>query len=333
MKISLLLSVLVVGAALAGCTGTPPADDPLDTNMTTSTPPTPTTTTPATNGTDETEAPDAPLDCPTPPATNATPGEVMGYPELVFTVKEPNETTSDPCFGFVGPATATAGWTAVTLRNDGMQPHIMPMYAIGNHTLEEAQAALGSNETPPEWLVPVGGVGVATPFSSGTSILNLTEGNYLVICFFGGHHMQGMYRLLEVEAAPANATPAEEPVSNLTIELRDFAFGIPENISAGKVVVKFHNAGTQPHEAPLIQLQGNATIQEFIAAVESETPQGPPPGMGVGGVNIIAPGDYAYAVVDLVAGANYGLLCFVEDPASHSPHVALGMTAQFTVDA
>lgn len=323
---SLLVVLLACAVALAGCTGGT-GDDPATNTTTTTT--TPTDNDPTTNGTggNETdETPPAPLDCPEPPASNATaPRTVMGYPEVVFTVKEPSG--SDPCFGFVGPASARAGWTAVTLQNDGRQPHIMPMYFLGNHTRAEAVAALASNQTP-EWLQPVGGVGFATPFSNGTVVLNLTQGSYLVVCFFGGHHAQGMYRVLNVTAGTGNAT-AQEPRADVTIEMKDFSFNVP-NVTAGRKVVRVVNNGTQPHEAPLVLLVGNATIENFTAAVESPGPT-PPPGSGVGGVNVLAPGASAYAIVDFQAGRDYGLVCFVEDPASHKPHVALGMMEQFRV--
>lgn len=340
MNTKLLVALSLVAVALAGCadegtdptpgtTGTPGTTTPAGTTPAGTTPATTTPVIPTngtTNGTVN-NTPPAPKECPASP-TNESRGTRMGYPQLVYTVKEP--ATAADCFAFVGPASATAGWTAVTLQNNGRMPHIMPMFRIeGTRTQAEIQAALMAPENN-TWAVPVGGVGFATPFSNGTVLLNLTPGTYVMACFFDGHHTQGMWRTLNVTAAPANATPAVAPTANHTIEMHDFGYNLSGNFTAGTYVVAFLNNGTQPHEAPLVRLNANTTLQQFLAAIEN--PQGPPPGAGVGGVNVLAPGMTAYAIVDFAAG-DYGLVCFVTDPASHKPHVALGMARQFSVGA
>lgn len=319
--VTFLMGAVLVAAAFAGCandsTAQPPTSTPTDTT------PTPTLAPPAGNETDN-ESHEMPLDCPTPEADNTEAPDVLGYPQLVFTVKEPQG--DDECFGFVGPDNATAGWTAITVRDNGMSPHIAPLFFIGNHTLDDVKAAF-ADENQPEWLVPVGGVGFVTPFSSGTVLVNLEAGNYLMICFFEGHFMQGMYRMLTVTGEAANDTAA--PEANGTIELRDFNFTVSE-LSPGLQIVKVVNNGTQPHEAPLIKLADNTTAEEFLAALENPNATAPPPGTGVGGLNTLAPGASAYAILDLTEG-NYALVCFVEDPATHQPHVALGMLGEFSV--
>lgn len=329
-SISMLLALCLAAVALAGCADTTTDDADSGDNTTTTPTATTPTTTPATNDTDGDLDPDlgeAPLVCDEPTSTPAPMGEKMGYPELVVTVEEPTE--GDPCFQFVAPASASAGWTAVTLQNNGMAPHIMPMFFLAeNHTFEDFLAASQTDDVP-EWVVPVGGVGIATPFASGTTLIDLQEGTYVFACFFEGHHMQGMVRALEVTAAEGDALDA--PVADITFQLQDFGYVVPENLTAGTYVAAFENIGTQPHEAPLIQLAENTTMEEFLAAIESEDPQGPPPGAGVGGVNMMLPGMTAYAIVTLEAG-DYGFVCFVESPEHDgAPHIALGMVTQFSV--
>lgn len=319
----MMTALLLVAAALAGCTGETP-QDPMDDDMGGNVTP-PTNETPEGN---ETEQPPQFLECTQPPASNATAGDVLGYPEVVFTVKEPSG--DDPCFGFVGPASVPAGWTAVTLNNTGATMHIMPMFYVGDHTLEEVEAVLQSDAAPPAWVEAVGGVGVATPFSSGTVLMDLEEGTYVLVCFIEGHHFQGMYRLLEVTAAEGEELAG--PVEDLTIELVDFNFTVPENVTAGRQIVRFVNNGTELHEAPFLLMDEGTTLDELLQAIEN--PQGPPPGAGVGGINTLAPGQEAFAVVDFLEGRSYGLVCFVES-AEHEgmPHLALGMKKEFTVSA
>lgn len=332
MTKTILIGLVAAAIAVAGCAGnggtTTTSTPPANTTTTTTTP-----TTPVGNDTME------PLDCPDSPASGqTTPGDVVGYPEWTFTVDE--GTATDPCFGFVGPASVPAGWTALTLRNDGNLPHIMPVLRVENGTItrDEIRAALAADREP-EGVTPVGGIGLVTPFSSGTAIIELEEGTYVVICFFGGHHAQGMYRVLNVTAAEGAAL--DEPTANFTITLDDFSFGVP-NITAGTHIVKFVNDGAKPHEAPLIKLNANTTIMEFLAAVQgaqstpppqpgTPPPGGGPPGRGVGGVNEIPPSGSAFIVVDFEAG-DYGMACFVDDEATDKSHVELGMVTQFTVE-
>lgn len=316
---TILLAILLTGAALAGCTDDTGGDDTAT--------PTPTTseTTSPTSPTNVLDQP--PVACPDAPTTNATGDEAMGYPAITFTVSEPTE--ENPCFAFVGPASVSAGWTAVTLNNTGMAMHIMPMFFVGERSDEEIAQALAAEETP-EWVVPVGGVGVATPFASGTALMNLQEGRYVLVCFIEGHHMQGMWRVLNVTAAEGEARPA--PEAAFTVTLMDYNFSIPENVTAGLQVFRVVNNGTEPHEAPLLMVNEGHTFEELLQALEN--PQGPPPGAGVGGVNFIPPGAEAYAIADLHAGTTYGFVCFVESDAhAGAPHIALGMAASFTPQA
>lgn len=321
-SIQTILVVSLLAVSLAGCTG---EDETRNTDN-----PTPATTVPPTASTPAATTPapgqgSMPLVCDAPAASDMAAGEVMGYPEIVFSVKEPAE--NDSCFGFVGPESVEAGWTAVTLRNDGQMPHIMPMFRLAdNRTFEEYLAA--SNQTPPpSWVVPVAGVGFATPGQNGTAIIDLQPGVHVVACFFEGHHTHGMVRAFNV--TEAQGPGAAEPEADVTFTLVDYNFTIPENVTAGRQIVGFVNNGTEPHEAPLVRLVGNATAEEFLAAILN--PQGPPPGLGVGGVNVFLPGEEAYAVVDLEPG-NYALVCFVESHAhGGAPHVMLGMLGEFAV--
>lgn len=332
---SYLLALTLVAAALAGC-----ADSGTDTTTTptgpaTTTPTPPATTTPPVTPT----APPGPPDCDEPTAQPAPMGEVMGYREIVVTVEEPSG--DDGCFQFVAPAETHAGWTAITLRNNGMAPHIMPIFFLGEHTAAElANATAAAGGKPPEWAEPVGGVGIVTPFQSGTVLVDLEEGNYVFVCFFDGHHTQGMVHELKVEHPPASGhddvgehDEGEAPMANYTVTGVDFNFTMPANITPGTHIIAFVNNGTELHEFPLVKLNENTTLMQFLQAVQSPTPSGPPPGAGIGGVNVVAPGKTAYAIVRFTPG-DYGLVCFVESE-SHggAPHMLLGMTKEFEVSA
>jgi len=325
-----LLAVTLVAAALAGCADN---GEDADTNMTiTPTGTTPATMTPATTTPATTPTPTGPPDGGPPMECHGdydadTTGTRLGLPELQFTAKDPD--ASDPCFAFVGPRNATAGWNVFSLEYPagGRTFHIMPMFFIGDHTMDEAVQALATG-TPPEWATPAGAVGGVTSGQTGSVAVDLQAGSYVFFCPIEGHVMQGMMGLLNVAAS--NETRAE-PTADATITLTDYNFTLPSEVSADVAVIKVVNNGTEAHEAPLALLDANTSMMQFLEAVESETPTGPPPGALIGGSNAIGPGQTVYLLVDLQAGRTYGLVCFVESPAHGAPHLALGMVKEFAV--
>lgn len=322
----LLLAVTLAATALAGCTDVPGTGDD---NTTTTTP---ATTTPVATpeGGDANESEEMPLECTGDYTTESSNATRLGMPELTYTIQEPSD--ADPCYAFVGPENATSGWNVFTLEHPGMQFHIMPMYFLGDRTQADFLAESSPQGETPAWAVPSGAVGGVTPGQNGSVAIDLDVGNYVYFCPIGGHMFQGMIGQLNVtEAANESAAPTED----LAIELVDYNFTIPANVSANVSVIKVTNNGTEPHEAPLVRLEGNATAMEFILAIESPSPTGPPPGALIGGVNVIAPGQTVYLLVDLEAGKRYALACFVPSPAhGGAPHVAIGpMVAEFAAEA
>jgi uncharacterized cupredoxin-like copper-binding protein len=327
--ISLFISLTFVAAALAGCA----ADESGD-NMTTTSP---VTTTPVTTPTTDNETPDGPPDvdprCLAPPADAAevNASTRLGMPELSFTTSDPSE--ADPCYRFHGPQNATSGWNVFTLTYPapGQTFHIMPMYFIGEHTMEDVLAAFASSPEgeAPEWAVPSGAVGGVTPGSSGSVAIDLDVGNHVYFCPIEGHMLQGMMGMLAVTEAE-NETAA--PEADAAIELVDFNFTVPD-LTADMTVIRVTNNGSEPHEAPLVKLMGGATMSQFLATLEDPDATGPPPGQLIGGVNAIAPGQTVYLLVDLEAGQDYGMACFIPSPAhGGAPHVAIGpMVVDFTV--
>ena len=99
----------------------------------------------------------------------------------------------------------------------------------------------------------------------------------------------------------------------------------------GTHTIKVTNSGEQDHEVVMVQLPPDKSIQDFLDffAPDAE-PQGPPPGLPVGGVQPIAGGAEVFFDIELAAG-KYGIVCFVDDPESGAPHFALGMVSEFEV--
>jgi len=92
-------------------------------------------------------------------------------------------------------------------------------------------------------------------------------------------------------------------------------------------MIRFRNAGSQVHEAFLVKLADGKTAEDYL-----NTPPGAiPPGVSLGGITGIAPGDGQYIEVTLEPGT-YALFCFLPDPGTHAPHFVQGMIQEFTIE-
>jgi hypothetical protein len=129
----------------------------------------------------------------------------------------------------------------------------------------------------------------------------------------------------------ANDAPlAAAPEPDLSMDMVDFGFAVSEPITVGPKEISVVNKGEQDHEAFLVGLAPGATIQDFLGAFEPGAPPGPLPGRGLGGFQSIVSGGGGSFNVDLGPG-DYAFVCFVEDPNTGTPHFALGMLHEFTV--
>jgi hypothetical protein len=260
------------------------------------------------------------------------------YPELRLVATD---------YAFVIAGQVSAGFTLITLVNNGQEVHhAQLMQLAAGQTVETMQTAL---EQSPEAIFGlgrfVGGPSAVAPGGQTQVILNLEPGLYVALCFIespdGVRHLaKGMVRDFQV-TGPATPTAAAEPQSAGTVVMEDFAFELQPQIMAGPQVWEVVNEGPQPHEIALLKLGPGVTTEQALgmlaqpaspeaAPAESPMVNGPPPFMPVGGTTALAAGMRGWAVLDLAPG-EYLAVCFVPDPASGQPHAALGMAAAFTV--
>ncbi len=269
-------------------------------------------------------------------AQNATPVPpdsdlaALGYPDLLVRVNgdafEMPETT------------VAAGRTLIRLENVGEESwHGFMLRVPEDVTDEQIADDLGPEaEAPPAWLFEAtypGFPGETEPGQTHVALVDLTPGRYLVL----GDTVQPF--LVVGEAATPGATPeAALPIIDGTVELFDFNFAFPETVAAGRQRWAVTNTGEQPHELLLARSPEPVTVEQVMELMASEseeaTPTGGDPSFGdfepVGGIGWLSPGATAWTEVDLEPGT-YVALCFVFDPATGLPHVAMGMVATFTV--
>jgi hypothetical protein len=282
-------------------------------------------------------------------ATPADPAAELGlaYPELQMVA-------TDHAFEIVGQA--TAGLTLITLINNGAEPHHAQLMLLNEgQTFETVQAALGQSPDAIFGLGQfVGGPSSADPGGQAQVILDLAAGQYLALCFVAGddgvpHLAKGMVQVFEVGAATGEV--AEAPQAAVTVTMRDMSFDLPAQVEAGPQVWEIVNEGPQPHEIALLKLAPGLT-PEAALAIFAGPPASPeaehdmathepgegtapavagPPFTSAGGMQGMATGLRGWAVLDLEPGT-YLAVCFIPDPATGQPHLALGMVGSFTVE-
>jgi hypothetical protein len=247
-------------------------------------------------------------------------------------------------YAFAWPETIDAGLVSVTLANSGQDLHhaylvrldegatadqLMP---VMDRLLGEDPAAFAEFEELVSWS---GGIGILMPGASQTLTLDLGPGEYVWFCGIPApdgqpHYAKGMVSSFEVRAATEDGAVVA-PQATGEVGLQDFAFALPESIGAGEQRWEVTNAGSQTHEMLLARLEPGATAIDFAMAFGDPAATEPPPGVPLGGVGPIEPGTATWLDLDLEPGT-YAAFCYIPDPGSGQPHLALGMIAEFTVD-
>lgn len=237
-------------------------------------------------------------------------------------------------YAFEAPAKIDAGLVSINLVNDGKEPHHAQLARLNdNVTLEQFQAALKQS---PEAAFPLvtfaGGPGVIDPGNSQQVTVELTPGQYVLLCFVSGHdgvpHLaKGMMATMEVVKGNDQAS-APEIKADATVKLVDFSFALPAEIKAGPQVWKVVNEGKQVHEIAIIKLAEGKTMEDVANFMQSMA--GEPPFADAGGLQAIDPGDAGWINLNLQPG-NYVAMCHVPDPATGHAHMEMGMIMPFTV--
>lgn len=236
-------------------------------------------------------------------------------------------------FAFEAPDSITAGWTSFHLVNDGPALHHIQLVRLDSgKTAADLGAALKNPGPPPRWAVFVGGPNAPNPGSESDATLNLSAGQYVLICLVDipdgvPHFAKGMIHPLTVTAASGPALA--EPVADLTIGLADYSFAVGTTLKAGAHTIKVVNGGPQPHEVEIVQFTAGKTLADLNAWMAKQ--QGPPPINAIGGTSVLMPGMSAYVSANLTPG-KYAMLCFVRDAKDGKRHVEHGMVKDFTVN-
>lgn len=237
-------------------------------------------------------------------------------------------------YGFAGPDRIPAGVTTMQVINKGQDPHHIQLLKLPQgKTAKDFHAAMAADPSRmPAWVKFFGGPNAVIPGRESVATMNLTEGDYLLICLIPNrqgvpHVALGMHKPLSVTGA--KATLVSEPKAGLTIATADFRFAQSEPITAGLHTIQVTNRGSMVHEVVVVKLNPGALAKDFGAAFEPGA-SGPPPGLPIGGIVGLDSGEHGFFTARFEPG-NYGLICFFPDPVTGKPHFMHGMTADFVV--
>lgn len=259
-----------------------------------------------------------------PAPVHAGGGKVAGPPAVVTIIARD--------FSFEAPDVLPSGIVSLTLRNEGQEDHQVQFLRLNEGvSVDQLLGALqGSPEAAFALVSVAGGVNVVAPGQSAQATVNLTPGNYVMVCFVTSangvpHVAEGMWRPFQVAA---EASPLTPPQSDGTITLQDFTITMPP-ITAGAHTLEVVNRGPEPHEIVVMRAEG-ATLAQVQEAAQHMEEEPPFPLTSVGGLGAINAGERGWVTMDFTPGI-YVALCFVPDPATGKAHAELGMVTVFEV--
>jgi uncharacterized cupredoxin-like copper-binding protein len=238
-------------------------------------------------------------------------------------------------YSFESPETLETGYQTLTFTNAGKDFHHLQLVRLNDGvTLEQFQAALQKSELAAMPLVEfVGGVGGIAPGQTAIATVHLDKpGTYLELCLIPNaegvpHLALGMIKPFEVVAATAMT---EVPKTDLVVDMLDFAFTIPGELSAGQQTWEVVNHGEQPHELVLGKIAEGKTLEDVMSYLTTDDVGPDAPFTPIGGTPGLSTLHSQFVSFDLTPG-EYVTLCFFPDPESGKPHIALGMVSHFTV--
>ena len=258
-------------------------------------------------------------------ACQALQPEQASYQEVVVTASE---------YAFDNPAEIDAGLSSIQLVNQGQELHHAQLVRLNDGvSMDEFQAAMQAEdeELMLSMITLHGGVGLLAPGGSGSVLMDLKEGQYLLLDFIPDAEgvpnlAKGMVSHMVVNGGSSDT--AQAPSADAEIVLKDFNMLLPEGFSPGRQTWKVSNEGPQPHEIILLKLADNMSMADMQAW--GETMDGPPPFEPVGGMQGLSQGESGYLELDLSPGS-YIATCDIPDPVSGHPHSELGMLMEFSV--
>lgn len=263
--------------------------------------------------------------------------KALGLPEINLVATETEVTGA--------PTTETAGRYLVTLENQtaDTEVEVFLLSPPAGLTTEQALADINArSDGPPTWIYDSALAGGPNPYGGQTDgvVVDLTPGTWW---FLVQHNNEPpVWHLFETIVSGVAST-ATEIAGAVPVDLQEYAFVLPEKMTAGQQIWKVSNTGEQPHFFVLAKLPDGTTadaVMDFLMSLESG--EGGTPAASMSGLSeedfsfiydssFVSADHSMWVQVGLEAGT-YGLICWFPDKDTGAPHVAMGMLGVFTVE-
>ena len=280
-----------------------------------------------------------------PAAVPEVDARLQGYPTITVRL------TDD---AIVAPDQVTAGPTVLIVENEEEDPgHAFVMRipeVVTDVELASSLAAGTVAENTPDWFWTadfLGNADRATTEQPAIALVDIEPGRYVV-----GDPFRPVTQFAQF-TVPAPALAATNlPVPDLSIDLFEMGFSVPDRVEAGPKLWQVRNTGGMLHEMAIFPIPAGATPQQVQDAVSAELQAefGGDPGEArfaidalggewvgwssdlMAGVGVLSPQATTLTQVNLEPGT-YGAVCFVPVQNSGVPHLMMGMTKVFEVMA
>lgn len=240
-------------------------------------------------------------------------------------------------YGYIMPSTidVRAGLVDIAMVDNGTQSHqtqiarlktgVTQQQVINEFITKRNQAAAFS------LLTLIGGPDIVSPGYGQETILNLSAGQYVMLCLVVGqdgipHVNKGMIHFFMVE--PISTQVQENPPhTDGEVIIKDSGYVLPGVISQARALtLRVANQGSEPHELNIVKLAPGKGIEDIISFFQS--PSGPPPFEETGGMAALIAGGSGWIKIHLEPGT-YIALSFIPDQRTGKPQFTQGMINQF----
>jgi hypothetical protein len=238
-------------------------------------------------------------------------------------------TISASASGVTVPDSVPAGLVTFSIENTTDKP-FGPLLARLNEgvTMDAFMAALQKGPMEAVPLVSLLGGVTTQPGAIDKVTYDLKAGDYVLLDFAGEAPTVKSFKVAG-EAAKANA-----PTADVAVSLYDFAFSLPDQITAGEHVWQLQNKGSQWHEMVIIKVDDKMTVAELRELLtKAATAEDPSqlPAQPLFSWSPMSQGETAWLNLKLEPGI-YLVACFLPDlMGSGHAHVDLGMNQLITV--
>ncbi len=224
--------------------------------------------------------------------------------------------------GYMIPAEVPSGVVALKLVGEAEG---FPARLNEGVTLEQANEAL-SQPSPFAALGLMSLLGGSSTTTDDRLILDLKPGQHAFLAFEEGGP-PSIHPFMAGEPGGATA-----PTADVIVDLVDFNFAVPAEISTGPKVWQISNKGEQWHQMSILKLNEGVTVDDLVAMMSAEAPpEGEPPYEEIASWSPSSPGETGWVTWDLPPG-EYTVFCALPDIAGEMmPHAAKGMVANLTV--